>query len=132
MDGALYRTTLNKRLPPDYAPDCSPNKQGEWLFLQDNDPKHKAKETSKLLDEIAGNRIRDFPANSPDLNVGEDIWSHLDRRLQRHKIKSIATLKKKLREEWENVDWETIRTSVDSMPRRLNQCIERNGDRTNY
>jgi hypothetical protein len=64
MDQVLYRQILHKRLPPSYAPDCPPDNRDGWLFLQDNDPKHTAKKTIELLDEIAPERIRDFPANS--------------------------------------------------------------------
>ena len=45
MDGSLYRNILRKKLPPNHASDCPTDNRDGWLFLQDNDTKHKAKKT---------------------------------------------------------------------------------------
>jgi hypothetical protein len=44
--GELYREILNERLPEKhltYSPTCPKKLRKKWIFLQDNDPKHKAK-----------------------------------------------------------------------------------------
>ena len=61
LNGELYREILRQRIPPNLSLDCPAKKRGNWIFLQDNDPKHTAKKTQQFLDEIAPDRIRDFP-----------------------------------------------------------------------
>lgn len=132
LDGALYRTILNARIPPNCADDCPARLSGAWIFQQDGDPKHTARLTTALLDEIAPDRLRDHPPNSPDFNIMEDIWSYLDREIKKKKIRSIEHLKRSLTTAWNNLPWDYVRTSVESMPHRLQQCIDRGGERTDY
>jgi hypothetical protein len=77
--GELYREILNERLPEKhltYSPTCPKKLRKKWIFLQDNDPKHKAKKSMELLRELIGNRFISHPPKSPDLNPMEDIWSY--------------------------------------------------------
>ena len=135
MDSLLYQKIINNRLQERHltlAPDCPPRLPDRYEFLQDNDPKHKAKRTMKLLEELVDDRIIEHPAQSPDLNIMEDIWSHLDRKVKAAKVKTIPGLKRRLTQEWESMPWSLIRRSVASMPTRLAECEELQGGRTQY
>lgn len=132
LDAELLNKILQKQLPPHFSPDCPARKQAGWLFIQDNDPKHKSEITTELLDSIAPDRIRDHPSNSPDFNCMEDAWSYLDSEVKKKNIKSIEELKKALLKSWKDLPWEHIRKSVASMPHRLQQCVKRKGQRTDY
>lgn len=135
MDSTLYQKIINNRLQERHltlAPDCPTRLPDRYEFLQDNDPKHKAKRTMKLLEELVDDRIIEHPAQSPDLNIMEDIWSHLDRKVKAAKIKTISGLKRRLTQEWEDMPWSLIRRSVASMPTRLAECEELQGGRTHY
>ena len=100
--------------------------------MQDNDPKHTAKKTIELLDKLAPDRIMDFPANSPEFNPIEDIWSIIDNNLKQKKIKNMKQLKADIRKEWKNLDMQLIRNSIESLPRRFTECIRVKGKRISY
>jgi transposase len=133
MNAKLYQSIVSVRLPPNhFAPDCPEQLKKNWYFLQDNDPKHKAKGSMKLLKELTGCRMYKHPANSPDFNVMEDVWSYLDRHVRASKLTTIGGLKRKLTKLWNELSWTEFRPSVDSMPTRLRQCLTRRGGRTDY
>ena len=62
----------------------------------------------------------------------EDAWSYLDREVKKQRIKSIEQLKGELPKAWNNLPWPLNRNSVASMEARLQQCIDRRGQRTDY
>jgi len=135
LKSPLYQKILASRLAKDkitFSSDSPVRLPNNFEFLQDNDPKHKAKKTMELLQEIVNNRRIDHPAQSPDLNIMEDLWSYLDRKVKAANIKTIQGLKRKITSEWEKLPWSYIRNSVGTMPARLAECVKLEGARTHY
>jgi hypothetical protein len=132
MNAPLYQKILKKRLPPTPAPDCPRKLKEKWYFLQDNDPKHKSKKSMEIVEELTDGRFYKHPPYSPDFNIMEDVWSYLDREVRESKITSIQGLKRKLTRLWNEITWDQFRVNVDSMPTRLQQCLDRGGARTDY
>ena len=132
MNETLYQKVLHATLPPARSPDCPRPLKYRWYFIQDNARPHSTVRSMEVLSELTRNRMYDHPANSPDLNIIEDMWSYLDRKVRESKITTIQGLKRKLTMLWSELPWEYVRKSVNSMPRRLMQCIERDGGRTDY
>ncbi|GFV96724.1 transposable element Tcb1 transposase [Trichonephila clavipes] len=79
------------------------------------------------------NQLNTLP-QSPDLNVIDHLWSHLERAVQKHthQITSKEQLKSILQEEWLNIAPETTRHLMESMPRRLEAVIAAKGYATKY
>lgn len=64
------------------------------------------------------------PAQSPGLNVIENLWALLENNFRKHNITSKEDMKKVLTEEWSKIGAETTQKLVDSMPSRPNEVIE--------
>ena len=71
MDGAFYREILNENL----FDNANSIMGRHWVFQQDNDPKHTARDTKKLLSERCPKtpKLLNWPSNSPDLNPIENL-----------------------------------------------------------
>jgi hypothetical protein len=132
LDANLMCKILKQNLPPKHIYNLSPRLHNKWIFVQDNDPKHRSKKVTKVLEQEAPDRILDFPANSPDFNPIEDIWSMVARALEHKNIKKMSQLKTEIKKEWISLDLHLIRSSVESMPKRLQECIDNKGERTSY
>jgi hypothetical protein len=68
--------------------------------------------------------IPDWPANSPDLSVIENVWGILKGRVAKRAPKTIPELKTALQEEWDNLDQRMLDDLVASTPGPFRKCIQ--------
>lgn len=128
-----YLEILKDNIPPKTRfSDCPKGKEDDWAFLQDNATIHKTAEVMDYLEQEAPFYVRDHPPLSPDFNIIEDVWSMMNNELNKYNITNIPTLKKYLKKIWKEISLDKVRNCVDSMPRRIEQCISRKGKRTSY
>jgi hypothetical protein len=100
-------------------------------FQQDGAPAHRAKTTVKMIEEQIG-LIRDWPANSPDLSVIENLWGILKRKASERSPKTVHELKQAVFDEWDNLDQETIDALVDTTTEKFKMCISEEGKSINH
>jgi transposase len=101
------------------------------VFQQDNASSHTAKLT-KLFFESQHLTVLPWPANSPDLNPIENIWAILKQNVERRVVRNKDELVKVVEDEWSKIDQDLIRKTIDSMPKRMTQVIERGGKKCDY
>lgn len=101
------------------------------IFQDDNDPKHRSKNVSIYKEEYNIQSLV-WPSNSPDLNPIENVWYLLKRKLHGKEYDSVENLKNNIINEWNKLDNNIINNLINSMPKRLQQVIENNGDRIDY
>ena len=67
------------------------------------------------------------PAQSPDLNPIEGIWSIIKQRLRRRIFNSEGEMKEALQEEWDKITIKEIQYYIANMPRRCAELIRSGG-----
>lgn len=128
MDQHVYLNLLKECLP------ASAEKLGvvdQFKYYQDNDPKHKAHKVRMWLLYNCP-KVLETPPQSPDLNVIENLWHHLEVAIRKHNISNKSDLKTALREEWENISPSYCEKLVRSMPSRLRAVKSARGYPTKY
>lgn len=106
--------------------------RGTTIFLQDSAPCHKSKATMKWF---ADNRVEllDFPPNSADLNVIENLWSDMKKKVASHFPQSRDDLIDILKNVWtREMTPEYCKTLAHSMPDRIKAVIKNNGYPSKY
>ena len=107
--------------------------QGNGIFQEDNASPHRSK-VAEATCENAGIVKLDWPAQSPDLNPIENIWSEMKRMVRRRSPppSSISVLMKYIEDAWDDLPPEYYRKLINSMPKRVNAVISANGNRIDY
>jgi transposase len=131
MDRELYTKILEDELQESLA--YYQKNPSSIIFQQDNDPKHKSKMAITWLKDH-GFQVLSWPAQSPDLNPIEHLWTHLKRRVADYEEppKGILELWDRVQEEWDKIGPEVCQNLIESMPRRIEDVLRAKGGYTEY
>ncbi|CAJ0951774.1 unnamed protein product [Ranitomeya imitator] len=111
---AIWSASMGRwiaRLPGDFGKNlCSSIKDlkmgRHFIFQQDNDPKHTAKET-KAWFKRQKIKVLQWPGQSPDLNPIENLWKELKIKVHMRHPKNLDNLEKICVEEWAKITPQT-------------------------
>ena len=109
------------------------NADNEYVFQEDNAPVHRARITENYKQENNIN-CTTWPAQSPDLNVCENVWFRIKRALQPI-TGNMNTQNERIAEirlVWENISVNYIQGRYQTIPRHVHEVIEMKGHLTKY
>jgi len=130
MNSEKYIETLDSHLWPVVAKNF-PN--SDYIFQDDNAPCHKSARTQawKRENDIP---TLNWPSQSPDVNVIENVWRTMKIRLQTRVtyITNRATLISEVKKIWASLTPTYIQSLYASIPKRLRHVIIAKGHITKY
>lgn len=98
----------------------------EFILQQDNAPCHKARMITRFLRDV-GVETLDWPPQSPDLNIIENVWSLIKRERSTDLTRTKAETVTEVTMNWKEVPLKYLQTLVDSVPNRLQKVIDTKG-----
>ena len=131
-----YRDVVTNTLLPEGKRLLSSRRGGDWVLQQDNDPTHKAarQELQAWNKQHSGKveLLPNWPPNSPDMNPIENVWAKVQSMVNAKAAKSFDEYKAAVLHAFANLDLEYLANLIDSMPKRLAEVLEKDGERTEY
>lgn len=130
LDGETYIKILEDELQQTRE-NYFPHKE-RFTFQHDGSSVHRC----KLVEKHIKGRIPTFkwPAQSPDLNIIENLWGDLKRRIRDnyHEITNKEKLWDAIQVEWEATTTEYLKKLYLSIPHRLQAVIKAKSGPTKY
>lgn len=131
-----YESVLTSTLLPGGKRIFSTKGIGTWMLQQDNDPTHKvaiAMVQQWNVSKAASVKILpDWPPNSPDLNLIENIWANVQAKVDAEGCKTFDQFTHAVLFHMKHIPKSTLTNLFDSMSKRVAKVIALGGDKINY
>lgn len=119
-----YQNVLSSGLLPFY--------ESTNIFQQDRAPCHSSASTLSFLEDNGICLMADWPAQSPDLNIIEPLWSQLKLQVSKKKSANTDELWKNCQEVWAAIPSSHVTKLYQGIRRRLREVILKKGSSTSY
>ena len=104
-----------------------------YRFQDDNAPVHRARSTKNYIQQNSIPTTR-WPAQSPDINIIENLWLRIKRSLQNRaaNVRTPEELFAAITDIWTSFEPDYIKTLYNSITRRITAVIKSKGHLTKY
>lgn len=102
------------------------------IFVQDGASCHRSISTMEYLNQNSINVLSNWPPQSPDCNIIENVWSVLKTNVFNNKPRSSFELWKYIQEEWQKIPTNLFKRLYSSIPARLNEIRKSRGGVIKY
>lgn len=128
-----YEAVLTSTLLPGGRKIFSTQGIGTWILQQDNDPTHRVA-TSVVQQWNAKHAstvtiLPNWPPNSPDLNLIENVWSYVQAKVDALGCKTFEEFQQAVLHQMANIPKSMFTNLFDSMPKRVADVIHLEGDK---
>lgn len=129
MNAIAYKGVLNTAFPA-IKDIFGPLK---WKFQQDNAPIHTARIVKSWI-EGQNVELLTWPPYSPDLNIIENVWGWLARKVYEsgRQYSTEAELIEGIKRSWQAISLNYLQKLYDSLPKRMYEVILNRGGSTHY
>ena len=124
VDSFEYQRILRGALPQIYTT--------RYLFQHDGAPCHRSASTARYLEQEAVRMLQNWPPQSPDLNVIENLWSIMKDKLKERQYNTLDELWTAANDIWSKIPNDTIMKLYQSIPNRIKAVVDRKGHNTSY
>ena len=101
-------------------------------LIIDNDGRHFTAVWKAYAEQARLSPLCPWPPNSPDLNTVENAFAWLKARVEDMEPRDEQSLREAITRAWLDFPLEMTERLVESMPRRLEECLRLQGGRTKY
>lgn len=96
----------------------------DFFFLQDNARPHRHPNSMRYIRRWISSRLKDHPAQSPDLNPIELVWGRLKNMVELCRPRNKEELKNAIIDCWEKIPMNFIRSCILGLRNKMEKAIE--------
>lgn len=125
VNAEVYSNLLREHVGPLQLP------RHNMVFQQDNATAHRSRRATTTLEEL-GIEVLPWPAQSPDLNPIENMWSRMKNEIENIEVHGFDALWIETLRVWRAIPQDYVLNLIDSMPRRIQEVIAARGGPIKY